>query len=350
MLAPVTHILPLTNIRRARVLPAAGRVLVHVDQKVNAVDAIAEMPMAYRHTLVDIWRALGLAPGEHAERTLRVKIGMKVMEGDVIAETGGLFHRVVRAPCDGEIVTIGGGQVMIQTQTEILSIKAGITGVVKELVPDRGAIIEADGALVQGVWGNGRVDQGTMISLLKNPDDEFTPAQLDVSMRGGVVLAGHCASADALKTAGELPLRGLILGSMTSDLLPVANRLQLPLILLEGLGKLPINRIAYKILTTNEKREICLNAASNDLFSGDRPEIFIPLPANGQLAPETDEFAPGQMVRIHGMPYEQQTGDLMRLHPAAFKLPSGLRAPSADVLLVNGSQVTVPLANLDVLE
>ena len=61
MLAPVTHILPVTQIRRARRLPSNGRVQVRTNQKVNGTDIIAESHQEGKHVLINVRRALGLA-------------------------------------------------------------------------------------------------------------------------------------------------------------------------------------------------------------------------------------------------------------------------------------------------
>lgn len=350
MPAPVTHFLPLTAIRRARILPAPGRVLVRAGQQVTATDPIAETYLPEQHFLLDVRRALGISSAGKAERLIDRKEGEKVQKGDVIAETGGLFSRVIRAPANGVIVSILNGQVLLEAQSAPLVVRAGMPGLVSEVIPERGALIEANGALIQGVWGNGQVDLGVLLALARTADDPLTRDRLDVSMRGAVVLAGTCAQADALKAAAELPLRGLILGSLHPDLLPIASALKFPIMVVDSIGSQPMNAAAYRILSTNEKRDIAINASPRDPFKGDRPEAVIPLPAAGERAPETDEFRAGQSVRIHGSPYAGQIGEVVAVRSGQVLLQNGLRALAADVRLENNEKVTLPLANLDVLE
>jgi hypothetical protein len=153
-----------------------------------------------------------------------------------------------------------------------------------------------------------------------------------------------------LQAAADLPLRGLILGSMSSELIPVVNKLNFPVILLAGFGRVPIDSAAFKILSTNEKRDTSLNSASWNLQTGDRPEVVIPLPSVGNVAPESDQYKAGQTVRIQGAPYNEFIGTLVQLKPGLSGLANGVRAPAALVQLENDEQVTIPLANIEVLE
>jgi len=350
MQATVTHILPVTHVKRTRLLPASGRVLVRTGQKVSATDVLAEVSYQSPHVLVDIRKGLGLGRQDSLEGVMQHAEGDVLAKGDIIAQQKGLLTRTVRAPIDGRIAAVIGGRVLMEVDTKPYQLLAGIAGVVTELVPDRGAVIEANGGLVQGVWGNGRAAQGVLISLLKNPNEELTSAMLDVSMRGAIVIAGSCSSADTLKIAIELPLRGLILSSMTADLIPVALEANIPIVLIEGFGHLPMNSAAFKLLTTNEKRDVCLNATPWNPYSGDRPEVFIPLPVEAQEPAEIVEYRTGQSVRIHGAPLTSQIGEIIRVRPEGATLPTGLIAPAADVRLGNQEAVLLPLANLDVLE
>ncbi len=350
MQAPVTHILPLTYIRRPRLLPMPGRVLVHPGQKVNASDVVAEGRTLGQHILIDIRRALGNSRADQADRLIERREGEHLQRGDVIAQTHGLLARVVRSPVDGEIVAVYHGRVLLEVAGEVTRLQAGFAGKVSEVIPERGVVLETHGALIQGVWGNDRFDQGTLLLVARSPDEELTAARLDVSMRGAVAMAGPCADPDVLRMAEEMPLRGLILSSLNPDLLPQASRLQVPLVVVEGFGKIPYDSAAYKVLTTSEKRDACVKASARNPYSGDCPEIILPLPAEGTEARAVTEFRSGQTVRVLGLPQPAQVGVISQVRPGMTRLLSGLNAPAADVRLENNDLVTVPLANLDVLE
>ena len=85
-------------------------------------------------------------------------------------------------------------------------------------------------------------------------------------------------------------------------------------------------------------------------LDGERPEVIIPLPAAGEPAPKTDYFAQGQLVRIQGIPYTGKVGTIIQLRQGLFTLPNGLKVSAADVQLEGDTRVSVPLANLEVIE
>jgi hypothetical protein len=348
MLAPVIHILGLTNIRRTRLLPVNGKVGVRVGQRVNATDVIATARVPSRHILVDVRRGLGVTRTDEADRAIIRQEGEKLQAGDVIAESGGLFARIIRAPENGTVVMISGGRVVLEAEASSLDLRAGIPGVVTEIHPDQGATIETNGALIQGAWGNNLISEGLLFVLIKSPEDMLTQADMDVSLRGAVVAAGHCNQADVLRFGNDLPLRGLILSSMTADLIPVANSVSYPIIVLEGFGKIPLDDAAMRLLATSEKRDVSMNAGFNP-STGEKAEVVIPLPADGGSPPEMTYFSPEQTVRIQGHPYRGKTGTIVQIRPGTTILQNGLRAPAADVRLDKDTVVIIPLANLEVI-
>jgi len=350
MLAPVLHILPLTRIRRERLLPVPGKVLVRKGQKVATTDIIAEARLNPEHLLLNIARGLGLSE-EKADTYLQCKTGMKVAQGDVLAGPVGITKRVVRAPKDGKVIVAGGGQILLELDSPPFELLAGLPGIVVHLIEERGAAIETTGTLIQGVWGNGRLDFGLMYVLMRSPDDVLTSDRLDVSMRGSIILGGYCKDAEVLKNAAGLPIRALILASMEPYLLPLAERLRFPILVVEGFGKRPMNSAAYNLLTTNERREVAVNAQPWDAFNGTRPEIVIPLPANVEppLPPDTDTFSAGQQVRLVRLPFQGGIGTIVEIRPGVTPMPSGITVSAAEVQLESGEKVLVPLANLEVI-
>jgi len=350
MESAVTHILPLTLIRRKRVLPVPGRVLVSNGEKVIATDIVAQAGQPGRHVLVDVRRLLGFSRSDQAEKVIQCSQGIRVSQGDVIAQTEGLFSHTVRAPISGMVITISAGRVLIEEDSPPLQVRAGLSGIVREVIAERGVVIENHGALIQGRLGNNLADQGMLLIIARSADDELVSARLDVSMRGAVLVGGHCGQAEALKAAGELALRGLILSSITADLLPLLQQASYPIMVLEGIGKLPFCQAAFQLLTTNEKRDVCINAAAYDPYSGTRPELVVPLPGIGELPPEAVDFAPGKTVRMLAAPFASQSGSLIQVRAGKTRLASGIHAPAADIRLANNETITVALANLDVLE
>jgi len=351
MLASVVHILPLTKIRRERVLPVPGKVQVRRGQKVSANDVVAEAKVHPEHLLLNIARGLGLSEDE-ADKYLQCKAGMQVAQGDVLAGPIGFTKRVVRTPKNGRVIVAGGGQVLLEMDTPPLEVKAGMPGIVSSLIEERGAVIEAVGALIQGVWGNGAIDFGLMNNQLQSPDDEITPDHLDVSQRGSIILGGYCGNGEVLKAAAGLPLRGLILSSMDAALLPLTGRMRLPVMVIDGFGRRSLNSAAYQLLTTNDRREVALNAQRWDPERGNRPEIVIPLPVTVEpdLPPDTDTYSTGQQVRVVSAPYAGILGKIVSVLPGMTTLPSGVNAPAAEIQLENGEKAALPLANLEILE
>src|ERR1051325_10750421 len=350
MLAPVLHILPLATIIRERTLPVAGKVNVHINQRVNPTDVIAEANFAREHVLLDVSRVFGVS-ANIADKMIKVNEGDRVMQGALVADSGGVFPRSVKAPRAGRVMVAGSGQVLMEVGDTRVELRAGLPGTVTQVIAERGVVIRTAGALIQGVWGNGRIDNGLMVSLLEKPDDVLTPDRLDVSLRGSVILGGHVRDLETLKAAAELPVRGLIISSLLSSLIANAYQMRYPILVMEGFGAIPMNSAAFKLLTTSNKREATVNAEHLDRYSSNRPEVIIPLPiSNEPPEPSTYEtFAVGQYVRMRRPPNTGMIGAISNLPSGLSLLPSGLRATAAEVKLENGESVIVPLVNLEVV-
>ena len=119
--------------------------------------------------------------------------------------------------------------------------------------------------------------------------------------------------AEALKAAADLPVRGLILSSLYPSLIPQAREMRYPIIVTDGFGPLPMNSAAYKLLSTNAKRDVTVNAEAYDRYSGARPEVIISLPASTDPPDlrEVETFAPGLQVRMRRPPALGMIGSIV---------------------------------------
>lgn len=350
MLAPVNHIVGLTSIVRERLLPISGTVLVRLNQKVSPMDVVAETRWAREHILLDVARILGVSANA-ADRLVKCKVDDELAASVEIATGKGLFPRSVRTPREGRVVAVGGGQVLMEVGESKMELRAGIPGAIVEILSNRGAVIQTAGALIQGVWGNGRIDSGLLVNLAEKPDGILTVGKLDISLRGSIILAGMVKDAETLQAAADLPVRGMILSSIYPSLIQKAREMRYPIMVTDGFGSLPMNSAAFKLLSTNAKRDVTVNAEMFDRYSGARPEVIIPLPiSSSPPAPrEVETFAPGLQVRMRRPPFMGMIGSIVSVKPGLSILPSGLRAPAAEVKLENDQTVVAPLVNLEVV-
>ena len=81
-----------------------------------------------------------------------------------------------------------------------------------------------------------------------------------------------------------------------------------------------------------------------------RPEVVIPLPSGAANVPvQVAHYKTGQQVRMLRAPHRGLSGELIRLLPDPVKLPNGVEALAAEVILETNENVMVPLVNMEVL-
>ena len=350
MLAQITLISPHTHISRTRILPDTGRVLARLDQAINATDAIAETRRDGKHVLIEVQHAFSLKPTMDLEHIIVRKCGDRVNRGDVLAELKGIFPRVLRSPVSGEVVSVQGGNIIVKVQNPPRRLLSGFSGVVTGIIPDRGVVIENSGAIIQAVWGNGKINQGTLISLLSNPKIEFTQEQINSRLKGKVVLAGHCRQARTLQLTSRLDLKGLILPSISPSLLPMAEKMPFPVILIEGFGNISLNMTAYDIITAHENRIVCLFGGNTSQRTGERPEIFIPLEELSKDESKPGEIQKDMKVRVRIGPRAGEVGVIQFIYQEPISQPNGVITTAANVLLQTNEAMIIPLVNLDMLK
>lgn len=351
MIASVTIINGLTTFTRPRFLPVDGHVVARVGQAVTPATVLAEATIAPHIEVLDARPVFSGIPRERMKAMIKREVGEKVDKDDIIIETGGKINRVLRATAGGVIRSISSTQVLVQVKKKPFRLRAGYTGVVTEIIPRRGVMMQMQGTLSQGVWGNGQIANGKLITATFDPRKAVQPDDLRGECVDAIVLAGRCRDADSLARAQSLPIRGMILGSLSSHLIPIAMKMPFPILVTSGFSPSGMDESSFRLLSSNKGRTVSVIALPWDRHQGIRPEAFIPLESgNLRMIQEMIEFREGQTVRINSLPYMPQVGTIGVIHPEPVLLPNGLMARAANVALKNGQQILVPLNNLDVLE
>lgn len=351
MTTKVKHFHELTSIKRERVLPVAGDVMVRRMQKVAPNDVIVAARMAPEFLLIDVAQGLRVPPSK-ADELLQRRSGEELVKGDLIAGPVGIFNRVIRAAQSGQIKIAGEGKVLYEIESAIYELQAGMEGTITNIIPERGAIIETRGALVQGVWGNGKITYGIMQQISNDMLQELVPEQLNIGFRGIIIAAGFCRNPNVLEAAGNIPVKGLILGSMSSALIPLAKMADYPILVIDGFGTKPINRAAQNIITANKDKNVALNAQEYDPFKGNFPEVIIShtTQSDPERPLETDALKAGKRVIIVNGLLASRTGKIEEIISKKRTLPSGISTQVASVSLSGDQLVEVPLINLEIIK
>jgi hypothetical protein len=349
-----TRIAPLTTIRRERMLPVRGEVLVEPGQFLGPSDVVARCSLPGKIRAIDASRALGVRR-DRIDRFMRKEEGDPVRAGDLLAAHRGPFaslRRNCRAPGDGEIFTVYQGLVLMEESATSFELTARMKGQVANIMPELGVVITTVGSLIQGIWGSGGESEGILKVLVDSPQKPLRAHAIDVSCHGALVVGGRILDQKALDQAVEAKVRGIIAGSVNADLCPLLRTLPFPVMITEGFGALPIAEQIFSLLQSNVGREAMLVTGAEEDRGGTRPELVIPLQAEEDVPREELNPMPlqvGMQVRVLRAPHLGAWGTVADLPSVPQVVESGARLRVAEVDLGNGEPVLVPLTNLELI-
>lgn len=360
------------TIRRRRILPLAGTVLVKPGDRVHARQVVAQTSLPGKVYPVNVANQLGIAQDEIPHFVTK-RVGDAVERDEVIAENKPLFRWLrteVTAPIRGTVDSISPltGQVLVREPPLVLDLVAYVDGVIAEIHGREGVTVETSCALVQGIFGVGGETWGPVALAVSSPDEPLQPQRLTPEMRGCVVVGGAFLSYDAMMRAKELGVHALVVGGVHDqdvrallgyDLgvaITGTERVGFTLVLTEGFGHIPMADRTFSLLRSQVGRSASVSGATQIRAGVIRPEILIPHAASG-----VDGEAPAQVAEGHGL----RIGDQIRVIRDPWfgkigevaELPSEARAIATEslarVLVVafrDGSRAVVPRTNVEVIE
>lgn len=359
-----------TTVRRRRILPLPGTVLVKVGDAVHADTAVARAELPGKVVPLNLANQLGIAPDEINDYLVK-KEHDSVQKDDVLAENKPFikwFKTEIRSPITGKVESVSTitGQILLREPPRVLELRGYIDGTIADVHPDQGVTVETTCSLVQGIFGIGGETSGELVMGVKTPDQPLLPEQLNPSMKGKVVVGGAFLPAATMTRAKELGIVGLVVGGIhDKDLrallgydLGVAitgtEQVGFTLILTEGFGTIPMAPKTFALLSAHAGQKASISGATQIRAGVIRPEIIIP--HSGPAATtkvgqaEREGIQLGDPVRIIRDPLFGRIG-------AVSGLPSELRAIQTEsevrvleVRFPDGTTTVVPRANIEVIE
>lgn len=371
---PGLRVTECVNLRKRRILPVPGSVLVKPNTRVSSETVIACTDLPGKIYPVNIAHALSINP-QDIRRYLLKNAGDIIEKGSPLAENKPFinwFKTQVPSPITGVVENISNvtGQVMLREPSRPLELLAYIDGQVVELIPNQGAIIETTCSLIQGIFGLGGETRGIIRLGVENPEDILLAEKITEQHRGAIVIAGSIVECQAFHRAKEVGVNGLVVGGIDDqDLrellgydLGVAitgtEDIGFTLIITEGFGEIPMARKTFNLLAAKEGAKASISGATQIRAGVLRPEIIIPkkteIESEIMLAlPEEVEqkgLEKGNTVRIIREPYFGVLARVIALpsEPQIIATESKTRVLVAE--LSDGTQTIIPRANVELIE
>ena len=343
-----TILQPLMRIRRKRLLPIDGEVIVNVGQEVPPLHVLARAPIATKIVMVPLDDMLGIKPEEVPEK-LQVNLGETVSQDTVLAAKKRLIGaKEIMSPIDGQVAAIENGRLVLKQTTDWFELRSMVHGRVINNEANLGVTLEIVGALIQGIWATGDITMGALHIASDQPNGVLQAENIPDNVSNLVLTAGHIDDAALLTNLADQNLRGLIAGSMPSHVCETAVSLGLPTILTDGIGKQFMAEPIYQLLHELVDEDVSL-FTQYDRTIGERPEIIVSRPGVPKIdsSPYNKPLAVGDLVRIVQKPYQSQIGTITKLLKDKQPVFGHLTANGVMVRKTDGREVFVPTANID---
>jgi len=356
------------TVDKLRRLPIQGQVFVKVNDPVEWNTVIARTQISGEPEIIKVASLLGVEAEDIPPFMLK-KVGDKVAKGENLAFYSALFGLIkksVPSTIEGTVESISEitGQVIVRGAPVPVDIDSYIPGKVKEVMPREGAVIQTNAAFIQGIFGIGGETHGKIYVTVETPEDELTPEKLNSDCKGEVIVGGSRVTFEALKKAVEVGVSAIVVGGIrhqdltefTHEEIGVAitgqEEVGLTLIITEGFGKMAMSYNTFNLLKSFEGYNACVNGATQIRAGVLRPEIIIPHPGTEEITKDklSSGMIPGTPIRIIRQPYFGAIGIVHRLPVELQILESESAVRVVEIKLGNGEVVTVPRANVEIIE
>lgn len=359
-------------LRKERILPLKGQVLVKKGDKVKGEDVVAQTLLPGKVVPLNLANKLGVTPAQ-LETYIKIKPGQQITRDTVLAETKGIFglgflKSEVRSPVEGEVESISAvtGQVLLREPRIPVQVKAFIDGIVSEVLENEGVIIENKSAYIQGIFGIADETNGDIYMVAKDPMEEISATQINESCRDKIVVAGSFIGLPVIEAARQHGVRAIITGGIDDqDLKKLLGydigvaitgheKIGVTIVCTEGFGKIKMADKTFELLKRFNGKKASVHGRTQIRAGVIRPEIIIPLSfeADELVVPEAKlpVLEPGALIRIIRQPNFGRIAKVTGLPEELTKVESETLVRILEAEFEDGTSFRIPRANVEVIE
>ena len=355
-------------VRRTRRLPIKGETLVQIGQSVEPDTVIARAKLPGILQTIKLSEKLGV-DAKDAPDMLTLKPGDPIAKEQVIAETKGMFgffKQKVISDYTGTVESVSEvtGNLLVREPSIPIDVNGYVKGVIADLIPDEGAIVETRCAMVQGIFGIGGERTGSVRIAVKDGGEVLDASHILPTDEGKILVGGSGVTYEALLKATEVGAKGIIAGGIKDqDLVKFLGfdigvaitgneAISITVLITEGFGFLAMAGRTFELLKSLEGQFGSLNGATQIRAGVIRPELLVPLSsatAEGHKAAQVFSLEIGTPIRAIREPYFGQLGHVTELPPNLEVLESGTEVRVLHAKLSDGRNVVIPRANVEIV-
>lgn len=361
-----------TRIRKSRVLPLPGEVVVKKGDRVEAESIVARTELPGKVFSVNVAGRLSIPPGEVVKYMLK-REGDPVEKDEILAESKSLFAWLKAScgsPIKGAVETISSitGQVLLREPPQPIEVRAYIGGGVVEVMEKEGVVVETTATFINGIFGVGGEVVGPLELGVSSPEEVLEPKGIRQDHAGKVIVAGSLVTWEAMDKARNMGVLGIVTGGVYDEdlrsllgydlgvAITGSEKIGLTLILTEGFSRINMAKKTFELLQARRGKKASINGATQIRAGVVRPEIIIPLTEGGGAAPETEEslletgMAVGAVVRVIREPYFGKMGKVKSLPAELQTIETEARVRVVEITLADNSTVIIPRANVEMIQ
>mgnify|MGYP000984776444 FL=1 len=359
-------------LKKERILPLKGKVLVKKGDKVKAEDVVAETLLPGKVVPFNLANKLGVTPAQLVN-FIKIEVGQQITKDTILAETKGLFgtglfKNEVRSPVEGEVENISSvtGQILLREPRVPVQVKAFIDGIVTDVIEDEGVIIENKSAYIQGIFGIGGETIGEIKVMVKSPADQINPQQIDQSCQGKIIVSGSFITYDAIEAARKNGVKAIITGGIDDQDIKMLlghdigvaitghENIGLTIVCTEGFGKIDMAKKTFELLKKFDGHKTSIHGKTQIRAGVIRPEIIIPLDFDEKELVSKEAtmpvLEPGTLIRVIRQPNFGKIAKVISLPEELTKVESETLVRVLEAQFEDGTKMIIPRANVEVIE